>query len=52
MKKYTESRRRGISYIKQNGERLNGLVTLRRKCLPKHVIEGTIEGMGRRGRSS
>jgi len=49
--KYTESRRGGISYIQQNGGRLTGLVTLRRKCLLKHVIEGKIEGMGRRGRS-
>jgi macrodomain Ter protein organizer (MatP/YcbG family) len=51
---YIEKRRKGLSYIKYKEERLTGLTTLQRNCLPKHIIEwkidGTINVMGRQGR--
>ena len=51
MKYYEESKRKIISYIQYNKGRLTGLVTLRRNCLLKHVVEGKIEEVTvRRGR--
>jgi len=45
MKKYyTESRRKGISYIKKDKKAKWIGHMLRRNCLLKHVIEGKIEG--------
>jgi hypothetical protein len=42
---YTESRRRGISYIQQKRRKANWIGhILRRNCLLKHVIEGKLEG--------
>ena len=49
-KDYIQSRRRGISYIHWKEGRLRIGHILRRNCLLKHVIEGKIEGAGRRGR--
>jgi len=40
---YTESRRKGSSYIKYKEERLTDCHILRRNCLIKHVIEEKIE---------
>jgi hypothetical protein len=57
MKKYyTESRRRGISYVekkkkkrKKSKAKWSGHI-LRRNCLLTGVIEGKLEGRDRRGR--
>jgi hypothetical protein len=45
MKKYfLESRRKGISYVKQKEGRLTGLVISGRNCILKHFIEENIQG--------
>jgi hypothetical protein len=42
---YTESRRRGVSYIQHREGRLNGLGTsCVRSAFREHVIEGRVEG--------
>jgi hypothetical protein len=54
-KYYKEPRRVGISSIQEKKRKANWIGhILRRNCLPKHVIEGKMEGKigvtGRRGR--
>ena len=45
MKYYTESKKKGPSYMQYNEERLTWLInSCIRSCLLKHVIEGRIEG--------
>ena len=49
---YTESRRKGISYVPTLNRKKAKWIgrNLRRKCFLKHIIEGKIERTGRRER--